>query len=34
VIFIVKETKGLTEQQVANLYSRDPDVKIERSSLL
>ena len=34
VIFIVKETKGLTEYQVANLYSRDPDVKIERASLL
>jgi hypothetical protein len=34
VIFVVKETKGLTEHQVANLYSRDPDVKIERASLL
>lgn len=34
VLFVVKETKGLTEQEVANLYSREPDVKIERQSLL
>ena len=30
VLFVVKETKGLTEQEVANLYSREPNVKIER----
>lgn len=34
VIFVVKETKGLSEQQVANLYSQEPDVKVERSSYL
>jgi len=34
VIFVVKETKGLTEQEVANLYSKEPDVKIERNSYL
>lgn len=34
VLFIVKETKGLTEYEVANLYSRDSDVKIEKGSYL
>jgi hypothetical protein len=34
VLFVLKETKGLSEQEVANLYSQEPDVKIERSSLL
>ena len=34
VIFLVKETKGLTELEVSNLYSRDPDVKYERANLL
>jgi hypothetical protein len=34
VIFIVKETKGLSEQEVAQLYNKEPDVKIERSSYL
>lgn len=34
VFFVVKETKGLSEQEVANLYSREPNVKIERQSLL
>ena len=34
VLFFVKETKGLSEQEVANLYSRGSDVKIERASLL
>jgi hypothetical protein len=32
VIFAVKETKGLTEQEVANLYSQEPDVTVERNS--
>jgi SP family facilitated glucose transporter-like MFS transporter 1 len=32
VLFVLKETKGLTDQEVANLYSKEPDVKIERSS--
>jgi hypothetical protein len=34
VIFIVKETKGLSNQEVEYLYSQDPDFKIERSSYL
>ena len=34
VIFVVKETKGLSDQEVANLYSQEPDVTIERSSSL
>jgi SP family facilitated glucose transporter-like MFS transporter 1 len=35
-LFIVKETKGLSEKEVQALYSKDPqaDVKIERSSYL
>jgi hypothetical protein len=32
VIFVVKETKGLTDQEVANLYSQEPDVRVERNS--
>ena len=35
VLFFLKETKGLTDLEVANLYSHDPDdVKVERASLL